>query len=76
MTPQEERGVALFKDPTKGNCASCHLTSSRGGMSAVPITAALWLLGSGLLGLGTLRRSKLLQHAGEGVDHQTFHPVG
>jgi cytochrome c peroxidase len=31
LTEQEERGAALFKDPKKGNCASCHLTSSRGG---------------------------------------------
>ncbi len=31
LTEQEERGVALFKDPKKGNCASCHLTSSRAG---------------------------------------------
>jgi cytochrome c peroxidase len=31
LTEQEERGAALFKDPDKGNCASCHLTSSRGG---------------------------------------------
>ncbi len=31
LTDAEERGVALFKDPNKGNCASCHLSSSRGG---------------------------------------------
>jgi cytochrome c peroxidase len=31
LTEQEERGAALFKDPKKGNCASCHLSSSRGG---------------------------------------------
>ncbi len=31
LTDQEERGVALFKDPAKGNCASCHLGVSRGG---------------------------------------------
>ena len=31
LTEQEERGVALFKDPLKGNCASCHLGVSRGG---------------------------------------------
>jgi cytochrome c peroxidase len=31
LTAQEERGVALFKDPDKGNCASCHLSSSRDG---------------------------------------------
>ena len=32
LTDQEERGVALFKDPAKGNCASCHLGSSRDGV--------------------------------------------
>jgi cytochrome c peroxidase len=31
LTEQEERGASIFKDPKKGNCASCHLTSSRGG---------------------------------------------
>jgi cytochrome c peroxidase len=24
LTPQESRGLALFNDPAKGNCASCH----------------------------------------------------
>ncbi len=31
LSEQEERGVALFKDPAKGNCASCHLGVSRAG---------------------------------------------
>ena len=31
LTEQEERGVELFKDPEKGNCASCHLGISRAG---------------------------------------------
>jgi cytochrome c peroxidase len=31
LTEQEERGVALFKDPAKGNCASCHLGLVRAG---------------------------------------------
>jgi cytochrome c peroxidase len=35
LTEQEERGAALFKDPKKGNCSSCHLTSSRGGKPPV-----------------------------------------
>lgn len=35
LTEQEERGAALFKDPDKGNCASCHLTSSRAGKPPV-----------------------------------------
>jgi cytochrome c peroxidase len=29
LEPNEERGVALFKDPAKGNCASCHVVTSR-----------------------------------------------
>jgi cytochrome c peroxidase len=31
LTAQEERGIALFKDQKKGNCASCHLSSTRNG---------------------------------------------
>jgi cytochrome c peroxidase len=31
LTDQENRGVALFKDPQKGNCASCHLGTTRAG---------------------------------------------
>src|SRR3569833_1964515 len=31
LTEQEERGVALFKDPAKGNCASCHVVLSKRG---------------------------------------------
>jgi len=31
LDEREERGVALFKDPAKGNCASCHDAVSRGG---------------------------------------------
>ncbi len=31
LTEQEDRGVQLFKDPAKGNCASCHLGVSRAG---------------------------------------------
>lgn len=31
LTEAEERGAALFKDPAKGSCASCHLTSVRDG---------------------------------------------
>jgi cytochrome c peroxidase len=32
LTEQEERGAALFKDPLKGNCASCHLGVERDGV--------------------------------------------
>lgn len=31
LTEQEERGAQVFKDPAKGNCASCHLGVSRAG---------------------------------------------
>lgn len=31
LTPQERRGLALFDDPGKGNCASCHPSGRRGG---------------------------------------------
>ena len=31
LTDQENRGVAVFKDPRKGNCASCHLGTIRAG---------------------------------------------
>ncbi len=31
LTDQEDRGAALFKDPDKGNCASCHLGTIRAG---------------------------------------------
>ncbi|HEY1393852.1 MAG TPA: cytochrome c peroxidase, partial [Methylibium sp.] len=29
LTPQELRGLALFKDPDRGNCASCHSVNDR-----------------------------------------------
>jgi cytochrome c peroxidase len=35
LTEEEERGVALFKDPKKGNCASCHLVVTRAGRPPV-----------------------------------------
>ncbi|SJZ34891.1 cytochrome c peroxidase [Enhydrobacter aerosaccus] len=34
LTPQEARGLALFEDPNKGNCASCH--RSRVGNDGTP----------------------------------------
>ncbi len=36
LTAQEARGLALFNDPGKGNCASCH-TSSRGSDGSHPL---------------------------------------
>ena len=34
LTPQEARGLALFEDPAKGNCAECHI--SRPGADGTP----------------------------------------
>jgi cytochrome c peroxidase len=31
LTPAEERGLALFNDPKKGNCANCHPSQIRKG---------------------------------------------
>ena len=31
LTPSEERGLALFNDPKKGNCANCHPSQIRHG---------------------------------------------
>jgi len=36
LTDQEQRGLALFNDPTKGNCAACH-PSSRGADGSPPL---------------------------------------
>lgn len=35
LSAQESRGLALFDDPTKGNCARCHV-STRGGDGTPP----------------------------------------
>ena len=35
LSPQEARGLALFDDPDKGNCAQCHI-SKRGGDGTPP----------------------------------------
>lgn len=36
LTPQEQHGLALFNDPDRGNCASCHL-SDRGANGTHPL---------------------------------------
>jgi cytochrome c peroxidase len=36
LTVQEARGLALFNDPNKGNCASCH-TSTKGSDGSHPL---------------------------------------
>jgi cytochrome c peroxidase len=35
LTEQEERGVTLFKNLAKGNCASCHIVLGKDGMPPV-----------------------------------------
>lgn len=35
LTDAEARGVALFKDPLKGNCASCHVVLTKAGKPPV-----------------------------------------
>jgi cytochrome c peroxidase len=35
LTAQEERGAELFKDPDKGNCASCHLAAEQDGKAPI-----------------------------------------
>ena len=36
LTPEEERGLSLFEDPKKGNCAACH-PNRRGDDGAPPL---------------------------------------
>ncbi len=36
LTPQEQRGLALFNDVDRGNCASCHI-SARGANGSHPL---------------------------------------
>lgn len=36
LTPQERRGLALFNDPQRGNCAGCH-PSARGSRGELPL---------------------------------------
>jgi cytochrome c peroxidase len=33
LTAQERRGLGLFNDPTKGNCAACHPSTSANGIT-------------------------------------------
>lgn len=38
LTVQEQRGLALFNDPSKGNCAACHPSTSRDGVTPALFT--------------------------------------
>jgi len=47
LTPQQARGLALFNDDAKGNCASCHL-SSRTADGAFPLFTDFGLIAIGV----------------------------
>jgi cytochrome c peroxidase len=47
LTPQESRGLALFNDPAKGNCASCH-TSQTGTDRSRPLFTNFGYAATGL----------------------------
>ena len=47
MTPAEARGLKLFEDPQKGNCASCHF-SARGGEGTAPQFSDFGMIALGL----------------------------
>jgi cytochrome c peroxidase len=38
LTAQEQHGLALFNDPSKGNCAACHPSTSADGMTPALFT--------------------------------------
>jgi cytochrome c peroxidase len=38
FTPQEQRGLALFNDPQRGNCASCHSSRPSPGLNRALFT--------------------------------------
>ena len=57
LTPQEARGLALFKDPTKGNCNSCH-RSERGKDGTPP-----QFTDYGLIALGVPRNREIPANA-------------
>jgi cytochrome c peroxidase len=51
LTPAETRGLALFNDPRKGNCASCHVSTAHDG----PAQFSDW----GFIALGVPRNRAL-----------------
>ena len=57
LTPQEARGLALFKDPTKGNCNSCH-RSERGKDGTPP-----QFTDYGLIAIGVPRNREIAANA-------------
>lgn len=57
LAPQEARGLALFEDPAKGNCASCH--RSRRGKDGTPPQFTDY----GLIALGVPRNPAIAANA-------------
>ena len=57
LTPQEARGLALFNDERKGNCASCHISQVSSGGAFPQFTDY------GLINIGVPRNGKLLANA-------------
>jgi len=57
LTPQEARGLALFNDEHKGNCASCHISKIGQGGAFPQFTDY------GLINLGVPRNGKLAVNA-------------
>lgn len=57
LNPQELRGLALFNDPAKGNCASCHIST------VMPNGAFPQFTDFGLIALGVPRNRALAANA-------------
>jgi cytochrome c peroxidase len=57
LTPQEQRGLELFEDPTKGNCAECHI--SQRGFDGTPPQFSDF----GLIALGLPRNQEIAANA-------------
>lgn len=57
LTPQEARGLALFNDERKGNCASCHISQITPGGAFPQFTDY------GLINIGVPRNNKLPANA-------------
>ncbi|HWZ47576.1 MAG TPA: cytochrome c peroxidase [Herbaspirillum sp.] len=53
LNPQESRGLALFNDPAKGNCASCHISA------IAPNGAFPQFTDYGLIAVGVPRNRKI-----------------
>jgi cytochrome c peroxidase len=64
LSPREERGLALFNDPRKGNCASCHPSQTR--LGAFPVFTDF-----GFQALGVPRNREIPANADPG-----FHDLG